>query len=180
MKYIKKFESEELKNSLQQLSYKMGRFKSLVKKDIREKTPKEIYEDYFLEFKEVEKFYIEIKNRNYGLCEIDLYNIIDKSTVENEFYRYSNKLKSIKERLEHSFGFTCHYTIKLNGKVQAIQRGYNRQDDEYKFLGIGDKGWGYDGNRNHYNSTTSGWASNSTDKILPEDKVSIIIAFIIV
>lgn len=182
MKFLKsqsKSKEDDLKNSLQQLSHQMGRLKSLVKKEIREKTPQEIYEDYFLEFKEIEKFYIEIHNKPYGLCEINLYNIIDKDTVESEFYRYANKLKSIKSRLEYSFGFQCHYTIKLNGKVQAIQHGYNRQDDEYKFLGLGVSMFGCDGKRNYYNSKPSSIV-NSNDKVLPDDKVSIIIAFIII
>jgi hypothetical protein len=180
MKYLKKFEDRELIDSLRDLQNQMSRLKTLVKMDYRDKTPKDIYEDYFLEFKDSEGFKVDIRKNNYavGPVNIYLYNMIDKKTVESEFYRYVNKLKSIKERLEYK-AFTCHFTIKLDGKIQNVQTGYDRRDDDFIFSGLGDHKFGYDGKGNHYNNNQSNYR-NTTDKDFPEDKVSIIVDFKII
>jgi hypothetical protein len=54
MRYIKTFEenNDELLNNLKDLSGKMSQLNTLVKQHRRQFTPKELLEDYFLEFKE--------------------------------------------------------------------------------------------------------------------------------
>ena len=180
MKYIKTYEDhEDLLNSLKKLSDQMSRLKILTKMYIRHKTPKEIYEDFFLEFKESEGFKIEIhgrSNNGIGPISVDLYNMIDKDIIESEFYRYVDKLKSIKSRLENYMNFDCHFTISLNGKEQNVQVGYDRRNDEFKFSGLGDKKSGYDGNGQYY-TNINGIAGS---KNFPDDKVSMIIKFYII
>mgnify|MGYP000929694915 FL=1 len=181
MKYIKNFESydEDMINSLKQLSYQMSRFKTLLKMDIRHKTPKEIYEDYFLEFRESENFRVKISGNNHRVGPITIYldNMLDKNTIESEFYRYVEKLKSIKKRLVNDFNFNCHFTIKLNGKIQVKQHGFDRQNDEYPFLGIGDDKYGYD-SKFYYTNDKNIIGSNLKD--FPNDKVAIRIIFYII
>lgn len=180
MKYIKTYEDhEDLLKSLKMLSGQMDKLKTLVKMDVRHQTPREIYEDFFLEFKESEKFKVDIhgsSNSGVGPMYIDLYNMIDESIIESEFYRYVDKLKSIKSRLLEYNDFNCHFTILLNGKIQNVQIGYDRRNDEYKFSGIGDKKWGYDGKNQLY--TNHNGISGSKD--FPDDKVSVIIKFILI
>ena len=180
MKYIKTYEDhEDLLKSLKMLSDQMSRLKILTKMDIRHKTPKEIYEDFFLEFKESEKFYFQLHGRTnagVGPINIDLYKMVDESIIESEFYRYVNKLKSIKSRLENYMNFDCHFTISLNGKEQNVQVGYDRRNDEFKFSGLGDKKRGYDGDGQYY-TNDSGMAGS---KNFPDGKVSVIIKFYII
>lgn len=96
--------------------------------------------------------------------------MIDEDKVESELDRYVKKLKSIRERLEGLHGFDCQFTIKLNGRVQNGQVGYNRQDDEYSFKGVGEDKHGY------YNGKYYSWQGTE----FPEGKVSIIISFFII
>ncbi len=180
MKYIKTYEDhEDLLNSLKSLSGQMSRLKTLMKMDVRHRTPKEIYEDFFLEFKESEGFKVEIHgrtNNGIGPITVDLYNMIDEDIIESEFYRYVDKLKSVKSRLVNHMNFDCHFTIQLNGKEQNVQVGYDRRNDEFKFSGLGDKKRGYDGNGQYY-TNDNGIAGS---KNFPDDKVSVIIKFYII
>lgn len=179
MKYIKTYEDhDDLLKSLKDLSGQMSRLKTLVKMDVRHRTPKEIYEDFFLEFKESEKFYFRFHGTNSGIgpLNVDLYKMVDEDIIESEFYRYVNKLKSIKSRLENYMNFDCHFTISLNGKEQNVQVGYDRRNDEFKFSGLGDRKSGYDGDGQYY--TNDGGIVGS--KNFPDGKVSVIIKFMII
>lgn len=147
MKYLKKFESyEDLRDELGKLSDAMSRLKTMVQLDYRNKTPQEIIDDYFLEFKEIEGFFIHsYRNREgFGPIHICLENIIDEENVESEFHRYLNKLQSIKKRIEDK-SFTCHFTFKLNGKDQSDLNHKTHKNDDYKFKGLGTKKSGHDG-----------------------------------
>ena len=66
MRYIKTFnESKELLNSLKDLSDKMNQLKHLAQSHRREFTTQELLEDYFLEFKESERYHINIEQKFY-------------------------------------------------------------------------------------------------------------------
>lgn len=176
MKYVKTFEDhKDLLDSFKKLADAMSKFKYAAKSEVRAKTPKEIYEDYFLEFKEIEKFKIDVRpNGHFGPSTITLYNMINLDTVESEFNRYLNMLKSIQLRLEEKFGFECLFTIKLNGENQADLDTVRHKNDDYKFKGLGKSKWGYD-LTGHYSNTSFVGAIP-----FPEDKVSIIIEFLII
>lgn len=179
MKYIKTYEDhKDTLNSLKELSDQLDRLKTLLKMNVRHQTPKEIYEDFFLEFKESEGFkeYIHGRSNSVGPINVDLYNMIDEDIIESEFYRYVNKLKSIKSRLSEYGNFDCHFTISLNGKIQNIQVGSDRRNDEFKFSGLGDKKSGYDGSGQYY--TDDGSFAGSKD--FPDGKVAVIIKFYII
>ncbi len=185
MKFVKKFEawddekSKSLLNVLKDFSGQMDRLKLLVKHDTRVKTPKEIYEDYFLEFKEVEGFHIIInKDVVVGPVRVSLYNMIDINIIENEFYRFVNKFKSVQMRLENDFSFDCLFNIKLNGKPQADLNTKTHKNDDYKFKGLGDRKFGYDGKGNCYNTDNSSSYSGSLK--FPDNKVSMIVDFYII
>lgn len=140
----------ELLDLMKQLSDQTKRLKSLVKADFRDKFSIESYEDYFLEFKELEKFLVRIhKGGQIGLTTIDMWGLIDEDKIESEFYRLLNKSKSIKTRLTKLYNFECHFDIKLNGKSQSKPNPdpklqYNRQENVYEFCGLGTSLYGYD------------------------------------
>lgn len=179
MRYIKTYEShEELRDNLAKLKSQVSTLKTLLKMNIRQKTPSEIYEDFFLEFKESEKFHVRIDRNNHGVgpITINLWNMVDVDMVESELPRYVKKLDSIKERLIESGGFDCHFTIKLNGKVQNVQTGYDRKKDKFEFQGIGDRNHGYDSDGNYRTNDRTFIGS----KEFPEGKVSVHIAFLVI
>ena len=180
MKYLKTYESqEELKNSLKSLSDSMSRLKTLVKVERRIKNPSEIYEDYFLEFKDFENFRLDIYRNNNGIGPIHfkLSNMIDKDIIESEFNRYLSKLKSIQSRLEYA-KYDCLFSIKLNGRSQSDLDPIRHKNDDYKFKGLGDSYFGYDKKFVYSNSRSQ--YRNTTDLEFPDDKVSFIIDFYII
>jgi hypothetical protein len=182
MKYLKKFESfDELKDQLAKLSDTMKSFKTLAKLNYRRNTPLEIIEDYFLEFKEIEKFHIyyhDVKE-GYGPIVIYLENILDEENIESEFYRYVNKLQSIKKRIEEKL-FDCHFSIKLNGKHQSDLNPKTNKNDDYKFKGLGDKRSGHDSKGIYHTDTPPGWITNRPWFIMEPNKVAIKIEFYII
>ena len=177
MKYLKSFEStdHDTLKYLKTIHGQLDTLKTLMSIHHRKSTPSDIYEDYFLEFKEIEKFKIRIGGTtDFGAVQIDMWNMIDLSTVESELDRYTKKLKSIKARLDEK-GFNCHFRIQLNGTSQSNLNTKTHRNDDYKFKGVGDKKWGYDGKDNIYSDNPS------TNYLpFPDDKVSIIIKFLIV
>ncbi len=183
MKHLKKFESyKELKDELGKLSDVMGRLKTMVKLDYRRKFPLELIEDYFLEFKEIEKFYIWYHDVKEGFGPIVIYleNILDEENIESELNRYVNKLKSIKERIEKKEFFDCHFSIKLNGKVQSDLNPKTNRNDDYKFKGLGDKRWGHDGKGIYHTDTPPGWITNRPWVMMVPNQVAIKIEFYII
>lgn len=180
MKYLKRFENKELINNLKGLSNQLGRLKTLAKLDYRQKTPSDVYEDYFLEFKDSEEFKVDISRSGgyIGPIDIHMYKMLDLSTIESEFYRYVNKLESIKKRLEQK-SFDCHFTIKLNGKDQSKYNEREYKNNIYEYQGLGDRKWGYDSKGNKYTEVGSSYRGTS-DKDFPKDKVAIIIRFMII
>jgi len=113
---------------------------TLKKSIIKSLTPNEVYEDYFLEFIENESFTYHIYNTHNILMTIDLKKKMHRpKNIKSETERYLRKSSMIIKRLESMFPDSrCHFEMKLNGKVQAIQRGYDRKDDILTFTGIGD------------------------------------------
>lgn len=180
MRYLKQFEDKELLNDLKNLSYQLGRLKTFAKMDYRNKMPKENFEDYFLEFKDSEDFYIDIHKASSGIgpVEIMMYKMSDLDTIESEFYRYVNKLESVKKRLE-SQSFDCHFTIKLNGKDQSKYNEKEYKNNIYEYQGLGDRKWGFDNKKNKYTEIGSSYRGTD-DKDFPNDKVSVIIRFMII
>lgn len=177
MKYLKTYEThKELLKSLKSLSGEMNRLKTLVNMERRRITPNEIFEDYFLEFKELEKFRVNIYNNTNGIGPIhfELYNMIDKDIIESEFYRFLRKLQSIQQRLEYQ-KFECLFKIGLNGRSQADLDPIKHKNDDYKFKGLGSSKWGYD-SKNYYSDTDA--VGHSLP--FPEDKVSVRIDFYII
>lgn len=113
---------------------------SLKKSIIKSLTPKEIYEDYFLDFIENEGFTHYINNTYNILMTISLNKKIHRpKNIKSETEKYLRKSSMIIKRLESKFPDSrCHFEMKLNGKVQAIQRGHDRKDDILTFTGVGD------------------------------------------
>jgi hypothetical protein len=171
MKYLKKFnESEDLIKNIKELGGKVRQLRHAVESHRREFTKKEILEDYFLEFKESEMFYIDIEQQ-FWLITVKLYNSLDKDRIEEEYNRILNKLISVKDRFEKIEGFQCHFDIKLGGLSQGNLNQKTNKNDDYKYKGFGDKKFGYLGNKWIHYDDTNNW---------PDDKVPISIDFFIV
>ena len=168
------FDLDEVSDNLQKLSDHMSRLKSALKYHIRSTTPKDVYEDYFLEFDELEGFKVNYYNQSNFLIYFTLQNMIDVNNIKSELHRYINKLQSIKLRIEEAFTSDCHFAIYLNGKLQAELNPKTHKTDDYKFMGIGDQKWGRD-KENSYSENQSGGALP-----FPVDKVAMKIDFYIV
>ena len=168
MKYLKRFnESEELLNNMRTLGNQVGRLKSILSQHLKAVTPTELYEDYFLEFKEVENFVVHIYNQSNILIHVRLTNMLDKDNIESETVRYIQKMKGVVARLERKFGAKCHFAMFLNGKLQAEQKSSNRKDDDLKFTGVGTEFFGTDKNGSY----------GAYSEPFPKDKVSMKIDF---
>lgn len=178
------FEHEELEKSLKELSRQLSTLKNLVKAEIRFKTPTEIYNDYFLEFKEVDKFRVKVNgstNWQVGPITINLNKMIDISIAESEFNRILNKLQSVKKRLENDFNFDCHFKIKLNGQNQCDWNPITYRNDDFKFKGVGNKNTGYDGEGHYYTDNMRDVESRPNEyKLVSPDLVSLEINFYII
>jgi hypothetical protein len=171
MRYIKTFnESKELLNSLKDLSDKMNQLKHLAQSHRREFTPQELLEDYFLEFKESERYHINIEQKFY-LITILMDNAIDKNRAEEEFNRVLNKLVSIKNRIEQIEKYQCHFEINLGGVKQSNHNPKTMKNDDYQYKGFGDNRYGWIDNK--YFS----WQDKDS---YPDDKVPISIRFFMV
>jgi hypothetical protein len=142
MKHLRKFNEsyEELASELKKLSDKMG---SLKKSMYKRFTPKEIYEDYFLEFIEEEGFTFHAYPTDFLVTiqlnkKIPITPELDTEYMKSKTEKWIGRMKSTVKRLESKFdGSICHFQILLNGKIQAEQRGSNRKEDDFKFTGIG-------------------------------------------
>jgi predicted kinase len=167
------FDMDEVSNNLQKLGSHMSRLKSALKYHIKATTPKEVYEDHFLEFDELEGFTVNYYNQSNFVIHFRLNNMIDLDKIESELQRYTRKLQSIKARVEEEFASDCHFAIYLNGKLQAELNPKTHKTDDYKFMGIGEEKWGRD-KKNSYSENP-----NMGDLPFPEDKVSMRIDFYI-
>jgi hypothetical protein len=177
MRYIKTFEenNDELLNNLKDLSGKMSQLNTLVKQHRRQFTPKELLEDYFLEFKESEKYHIDI-NQQFYLIAVSMDNALDKNRIEEEFNRILNKLTSIKDRIEKIESYQCHFEINLGGVKQSNHNSKTMRNDDYQYKGFGDRKYGWIDNK-YFSINTDRW--QDIDKY-PDDKVPISIRFFIV
>jgi predicted kinase len=169
------FDVDRVSKNLQELGHQMGRLKSALKHHIRSTTPKELFEDHFLEFDELEGFTVNYYNQNNMLIHFVLNNMLDKDSIESELDRYTKKLKMVKARIEDEFATDCHFAIYLNGKLQAELNPKTHKTDDYKFTGIGDRKWGND--KKH---TYSNGIPVSGNLPFPDDKVAMKIDFYII
>ena len=116
-------DDEKYKQSIKDLKNSLSRLKSFLKSSIRNELPKDVYQDYFLEFTENEKFWTPkefVRHSNGIVTDIHFYKLIDANDAEKLLEKYVGDLKSIKSKLEHFYNFNCHFVIKYNSKIQAI------------------------------------------------------------
>jgi len=172
MRYIKTFEenNDELLNSLKDLSGKMSHLNTLVKQHRRQFTPQELLEDYFLEFKESEKYHINI-NQQFYLITVSMDNALDKNRIEEEFNRILNKLISVKSRIEGIDGYQCQFDINLGGVKQSNYNPKTMRNDDYQYKGFGNNKYGWVDNK---------YFSSQDINKYPDDKVPISIRFFMV
>ena len=150
---------EELKNSLSKLSDTFSRARKDLHNYKRKMTPTEIYEDYFLDFKESDGFRIRInrpgETSDFSMIvpiKISLEKIMPKKDInEALFNKLLTKLKTAKNRFE-SQNYTCHFTIVFGGTHQCDWNPKTYKNDDYKYKGVGDLDKGYDSEGKFYSS----------------------------
>lgn len=172
-KYVPMNESQD-----QELLDLMKRLQHNMRGLIRTGTPDEVYEDYFLELKESENFRVTINKGKGFVTHIEMNGMLDKDNIEAEFNRILNKMKMIKERLEHQFNFNCHFMIWINGQSQQDLNTQTHKNDDYKFKGIGPNKRGWD--KDYFYTTDEIRPYDRNYRPYPEDKASIEIKFMIV
>lgn len=145
-KYIKESydddDAEELLNNLKTLSGEMSRLNTLSQAHRRQFTPQELIEDYFLEFKDSEKYNIDIDQKFY-LISVFLRNSVNKKDVELEFSKIVSKLESIKKRLWEIDKYKCQFEILIGGKSQNVYNPKTYKNDIYEYQGFGDADYGF-------------------------------------
>lgn len=136
-KFLESSDYDDLERLLKELSDKTMSFKKSLIKNI---TPKDIYEDYFLDFSENEGFKLNIYNQSNILIRVELSKkLINPSNIEPLTNKYLRKSSLIVKRLESEFPDSkIHFEILLNDKSQSIQNGFDRKNDILHYTGIGD------------------------------------------